>query len=136
MARTEVVTSKQKALKTKDGFIVMGGFDRNPMIDLRELADKKPLLAYYIGSKTIESAKFETGSGVLHDLQIKETGELVSAWGVAVINKRLAEVLEQYGVGVLVRITYQGLNSFKDKQGKKRKAHGFLVEVNPADKLS
>ena len=70
----------------------------------------KPMEAYYISSKTVDT-KF--GEQMLHEFE-KQDGKKVSVWGFTALNR----LLEHTTKGVLCKVTYTGLSKDRNKYGK------------------
>ena len=70
----------------------------------------KPLIAYFIGSKTVDT-KF--GEQMLHEFE-KEDHSKLSVWGFTALNR----LLDYTPKGVLCKVTYTGLSKEKNKYGK------------------
>ena len=70
----------------------------------------KPLEAYYIGSKVVDT-KF--GEQMLHIFE-KKDGQKISVWGFTALNRLLEHTVK----GVLCKVTYTGLSEGKNKYGK------------------
>ena len=109
---------------TKGKWKRAGGFQTIPTIDIRD--EKNQFEGHYLRSKTIESDKFETGKGTLHEFMTTD-GELVGAWGSGQLDFKLKNLLDEDKAGVLVRIEYKGKSKFKNKKGKVLQAHAFDV---------
>ena len=70
----------------------------------------KPMEAYYVGSKTVDT-KF--GEQMLHNFE-KQDGKKVAVWGFTALNR----LLEHTTKGVLCKVTYTGLSKDRNKYGK------------------
>lgn len=114
---------------TDDKFLIAGGFETTPMIDI--LTKDGIFEGYYLKSKVVESDKLENGRAIVHEFMTKE-GELVGVWGAGQLDYRLKYIGEE-APKALVRITYLGKGTFKSKKGKKLPVHNFDVRYNPDD---
>ena len=85
----------------------------------------KPLVAYYLGSKQVNT-KF--GEQWLHEFE-KKDGKKVSIWGFTSLNR----LLEATTKGVSCKVTYTGLSEGKNKWGKQ--SHTCTLFFDETDKL-
>jgi len=92
-------------------------------IKLTDYLDK-PMEAYYIGSKSVDT-KF--GEQSLHEFE-KKDGKKVSVWGFTALNR----LLEHTTKGVLCKVTYTGKSETKNKYGNK--SHTCTLFFDEADR--
>lgn len=111
-------------------------YKKQEIADAISLTDypNKPLEAYYIGSKQVNT-KF--GEQWLHEFE-KKGGEKLSIWGFTALNR----LLEHTAKGVLCKVTYTGKSETRNKYGnqshtctlffdEENKLDGFVPEVEP-----
>ena len=63
----------------------------------------KELVAYYLGKRTVETSKVESGESLLHIFQEKDGSE-IEVWSFGLLKRKLAKV----PVGCLVKLIYEG----------------------------
>lgn len=102
-------------------------FKEQKTVDAISLTDylNKPLTAFYIGSKSVDT-KF--GEQFLHNFE-KEDGKKISVWGFTALNR----LLEMTPKGTFVKVTYTGKSETKNKWGNK--SHTVTVFFDPDKKL-
>jgi len=94
-------------------------------INLKEFPNK-PMTAYYIGTRTIDT---NFGESAVHDFQ-KEDGKRISVYGFTSLNNKLNLVQP----GLLCQITYTGTEKIKTKYGIKD-VHQCTVFVDDKKKI-
>lgn len=95
-----------------------------PAIKLQDHKNKE-LVAYYLGKRTVETSKVESGESLLHIFQEKD-GTEIEVWSFGLLKRKLAKV----PVGSLVKLIYRG----EQKDGSKS-IHQVDVFYNENDKI-
>jgi hypothetical protein len=73
-----------------------------PAIKLQDHKGKE-LVAYYLGKRSVETNKTESGESLLHIFQEKDGSE-VEIWSFGLLKRKLAKV----PIGSLVKLIYRG----------------------------
>ena len=103
------------------------GYEETKLTDALKLTDflDKPMVAYYISSKTVET---RFGEQSIHIFQ-KEDGTRLDFWGFTAWDR----LLEQTPKGILVKSTYLGKSETANKYGNK--SHTCTVFFDTDKKL-
>ena len=95
-----------------------------PAVKLQDHKGKE-LVAYYLGKRTVETSKVESGESLLHIFQ-EQDGTEIEVWSFDLLKRKLAKV----PVGSLVKLIYEG----QTKDGAKT-IHQVKVYYDENDKI-